>query len=303
MKLEFNFDQVSTTEFGVGREDGDGQAFCLVAVDNDVQIALRDIAKTTWNGMRELTNDPPKYEPSERYASSEYVHLPLNDGLAKRIRELHQANNLQMDTQSLEDSDGVFCYFARMTDENARRLTGLRRATQFKGLLKSRLIRFVSDALTLIEDRVFKMDNDFDLLADAKNIHILRPSGFEFAGKLQEAVLAAVPQNVKAIQHDLKFVDFDGIQAYASRHPRAARYLASIRAQNETKNVNKGALEKLCKRTGVEVQEVKGKLVVQEAHVMGFLEVLDRRRYEVELVRDSPEQFKAGSRRKIEASD
>jgi hypothetical protein len=35
---------------------------------------------------------------------------------------------------------------------------------------------------------------------------------------------------------------------------------------------------------------------------MGLLEVLDRRRYEVELVKDSPERFKAASRRKIDAS-
>jgi len=37
-----------------------------------------------------------------------------------------------------------------------------------------------------------------------------------------------------------------------------------------------------------------------ESSVMGFLEVLDRRRYRVELVKGSGERFKAGSRRKIE---
>jgi hypothetical protein len=41
-------------------------------------------------------------------------------------------------------------------------------------------------------------------------------------------------------------------------------------------------------------------IVVPKEHVLGFLEVLDRRLYEVELVRDSPEQFKATSRQKIE---
>lgn len=301
MKLDFDFSRVKATEFGVGRDNGDDQTFCLVAVDGEVQAALGEVAKATWEAMREQSNNPPKYEPSERYASSEYVYLPLSDDLAERIREIHQANNLPMDTNALTDPAKVFCYFARITDRQGRRLTGLRRATQFKGLFKSRLIRFVSDALKLIADRVFKMDNDFDLLVDAKNIHILRPSGFEFAGKLQDAVLAAVPENVKAIQRDLKFVDFDGIQGYASKHPRAARYLASIRAQNETKNVNKRALMKLCKDTGVEIQEVNGKVTVQEGHVMGFLEVLDRRRYEVELVKDSPERFKAASRRKIES--
>ncbi|HXG20698.1 MAG TPA: Kiwa anti-phage protein KwaB-like domain-containing protein [Methylomirabilota bacterium] len=301
MKLEFNFGQVSTAEFGVGRDDGDEQTFCLVAVDGDVQTALGEIARATWETLQELSKSPSKYEPSETYASSAYVYLPLSDDLAKPIRELHQANNLPMDVNALKDPTKIFCYFVRMTDKQGRRLTGLRRATQFKGLLKSRLIRLVSDALKFVEDRIFKLDSDFDLLVDDKNVHIFRPSGFEFACKLQDAVLAAVPENVRAIRSDLEFVDFDAIEDYASKHSRAARYLASIRSQNETKNVNKGSLKKLCKKTGVQVKEVNGKLIVEKAHVMGFLEVLDRRRYEVELVKGSPEQFKAHSRRRIEA--
>ena len=301
MNLEFNFGQVSTTEFGVGRDDGDEQIFRLVPVDGTVQAALGDAAKTTWQAMQDLSKNPAKYEPSEKYASHEYVYVPVGDDLAEHIRNLHGANNLLTDTKVLDDPEDVFCYFARMSDKQGRRLTALQRATRFKGLLKSRLIRFVSDAFKLIEDRVFRIDNDFDLMVDAKNVHILRPSGFEFAGRLKEAVLAAVPENIKQIQQDLKFVDFDAIQAYASKHSRAARYLASIRSQKETKGIEKNALKKLCKNTGVDVQEVNGKLTVPEGQIMGFLEVLDRRRYEIELVKETPERFRAASRRKIES--
>jgi hypothetical protein len=300
VNLDFDFNGIRVTEFGVGRDDGSGQSFCCVAVDGDVQAALCEVTVVTWGAMRELSEDPPMYDPSEKYASSEYVHLPLDHDLAKRMRELHQAQNLPVDMTALSDPAKVFCYFARMADNQDRHLTALRRATQFKGIVKSRLIRLVTDALKLIEDRVFKLDNDFDLLVDAKYVHILRPSGFEFAGKLQDAVLAAVPQNVMAIQRDLQFVEFGAIQDYASKHPRAARYLASIRAQKETSSIDKDALKKLCKDTGVETQEVNDKITVQEGHVMGFLEVLDRRRYELELVRGSPERFKATSRRKID---
>jgi len=300
VNLDFDFNGIRVTEFGVGRDDGGGQSFCCVAVDGDVQAALREVTVVTWGAMRELSEDPPMYDPSEKYASSEYVYLPLDHDLAKRMRELHQAQNLPIDMTALSDPAKVFCYFARMADNQDRHLTALRRATQFKGIVKSRLIRLVTDALKLIEDRVFKLDNDFDLLVDAKYVHILRPSGFEFAGKLQDAVLAAVPQNVMAIQRDLQFVEFGAIQDYASKHPRAARYLASIRAQKETSSIDKDALKKLCKDTGVETQEVNDKIPVQEGHVMGFLEVLDRRRYELELVRGSPERFKATRRQKID---
>jgi hypothetical protein len=166
-------------------------------------------------------------------------------------------------------------------------------------VLKSRLVRFISDALGIIEESVFRLDNDFDLLIDNATVHILRPAGFEFVGQLQQAVLAAAPTNVKAIRKDLPFVDFTEIEAYAISHPRAARYLASIHAQKATKNIDKSALKALCKRTGVEVKESKGKIVVDNDGVMAFLEVLDRRRYQLELVKGAPESFRAGSRQKL----
>lgn len=300
MKLEFDLESVTVTEFGVGRDDGDGQTFVAVPVDADVQGALREMVQATWDAMQKDEDGPTKYQPSEKHGSTEYLYLPLADDIASSVRELHEATTLDIDGIALDEPADVFCYFARLTDKKKRRLTALRRATQFKGVLKKRLIRFVSDSLKLIPDDVFKLDSDFDLLVDSANVHILRPSGFEFAGKLQEAILGAVPQNVAAIQKDLAFVDFASVGDYAGTHPRAARYLASIRAQKETKNIDKSALKKLCKDTGVEVSESKGKLFVDDKHIMGFLEVLDRRRYELELVKGSPERFRAASRKKID---
>ena len=299
MKLDFDIDNVSVTEFGVGRDDGNGQTFFSIPVDTDVQNALREMVSATWQSMQKDTGTPPKYEPSEKHASTEYLHLSLSDELATPIRDLHEAANLAVDAAALADPKQLFCYFGRMTDGKGRRLTALRRATQFKGVLRSRLIRLVTDSLKLVSDKVFKLDSDFDLLVDAKTIHILRPSGFEFAGKLQEAILGAVPTNIKAIQEDLPFVNFANVEEFAGKHPRAARYLASIRSQKETENIDKRALKKLCKDTGVEVTESKGRIVVDGDHVIGFLEVLDRRRYELELVKGSPERFKAASRQKI----
>lgn len=91
MNLDFDFNSIRITEFGVGRDDGNTQSFCCVTVDGNVQAALRDVAAVTWNVMRELSEAPPIYDPSEKYRSVEYVHLPLDHDLAKRMRELHQA--------------------------------------------------------------------------------------------------------------------------------------------------------------------------------------------------------------------
>jgi hypothetical protein len=266
MKFNFDFDNVATTEFGVGRDDNDQTTFRMVVVDAGVQVALRDMIAATRDAMSTLTKAPTKYEPSERYESCEHVHLPLNDEFAHQIRILQEADNLPADSKALLEPSNVFCYFARTVDKQGRRLTAVRRATQFKGVLKSRLIRLATDAMRIIEDRVFKLDNDFDMLIDSMNVHILRPSGF---------------------------------QGYAITHARAARYLASIRAQDGTKNIDRRSLKDLCKATGVEIHETDGKIAVEEDQIIGFLEVLDRRRYEVALIKNSPERFRAASRRKL----
>lgn len=299
MKLEFDLAKVTVTEFGVGRDGGNGQTFVAVPVDAGVQAALREMVQATWDGMLKDEEGPAKYEPSEKHGSTEYLYVPMNDDMASFVRQLHEAVSLDIDAAALEDPAHLFCYFARLTDGKKRRLTALRRATQFKGVLKKRLIRFVTDSLKLIDDHVFKLDSDFDLLVDSANVHILRPSGFEFAGKLQQVILDAVSENVGAIRKNLKYVEFAGIEEYAAKHPRAARYLASIRGQEEAKNIDKAALKSLCKRTSVEIGESKGKVTVAIGHEMGFLEVLDRRRYAVRLVKEKPERYRAASRRKI----
>jgi hypothetical protein len=300
MKLKFDLANVTVTEFGVGRDDGEGQTFVAVPVDAEVQTALREMVQATWGAMQNDAEGPAKYQPSEKHGSIEYLYLPLKDAMASAVRTLHEAANLDIEGGALDEPADMFCYFVRLTDQKGQHLTALRRASQFKGVLKKRLVRFVSDSLKLIEDSVFKLDSDFDLLVDAANVHILRPSGFELAGKLQQAILDAVPENIGAIGKDLTFVEFDGIEVYAGKHPRAARYLASIRGQEETKNIDKSLLKKLCKQTGVEVRESNGKVTISEGHEMAFLEVLDRRRYEVSLVKESPERYRATSRRKID---
>jgi len=301
MTIDFDFRNVASTEFGVGLDEAGKEVFRLITVDANVQAALLEMASATLIAMNDASDEPTLYTPSDKYSSHEHVFLPLDDELSKQLRQLHQVTNLPLDSSALDDPEKVFCYFARITDEKGRRLTAVRRASQFKGILKSRLIRIVTDALRMVEDDVFKLDSDFDVLVDSKSVHILRPSAFEFLGKLQNAISAAAPANLREIQKDLPFVDFSMVEDYAKKHPRAARYIASIRSQKETKNIDKLALKRLCKATRVPIDDADGKISVQSANVMGFLEVLDRRRYRLELVKDAPESFRATSRTKLKS--
>jgi hypothetical protein len=299
MRLEFDFGTIKNSEFGLARKQDEGRAYYAVPVDAAVQSALLEMAHTTWE-LLQLGEDAHQcYDPSNRYGTTESLYLPCSDYMASAVRELHFAENIRSSAGAFDDPKGISIYFARFTDGRRRRLTAMRRATQFKGILRSkgRLIRIIDDTLQVIDDNIFKLDSTFDLLVDASNVHILHPNGFEAIGELQRSILEAVPRNLKEIAAQLDFVAFDNIEEYASRHPRAARCIASIRGQAE--NIDRSALRKLCVDTHVGVKFVKGRLVVEPGHELAFLEVLDRRRYEIGLVRGQPEQYRAGNRTKI----
>ena len=292
----------STTvvEFGVGCDDGNGPIFYAVPVDTNVQAALHDMVQSTWTAMQKDESGPAQYQPSEKHSGTEYLFVYPGDELDTGVRDLHEADNLPVDTNALDEPTNIFCYFVRLRDGTQRHVTAIRRAIQFKGVLKKKLVRIISDSLEIVTDNIFKLDSDFDIIIDSERTHIWRPSAFEFLCDLKKAILDAVPINVTSIQSKLVFMDLTSIEKYASTRPRAARYLASIIGQ-DLSGVDCRALTELCQSTGVELEEDDGKISVAGPHVMGFLEVLDRRRYQIELVPDTPECFRAGSRRKIGA--
>ena len=295
MPIDFDFGQVEQVEFGVGKEEGGAAVFYAVPVDIDVRDALLSVVNTTLHQLETFEGGATPYSPAEKHARTEYLIVQAGSNFEVQLRELHDANNLTLDAGALVHPQSLLSYFVRLTDATDHRVTAVRRATYFKGILRSPLVRIFGDTLTVVEDDVFKLDADFDLLVDSAGTHIWRPSAFEFLGGLTQAILDAVPINVEAIGAELSFVDFSSVEQYAVEHPRAARYLASIRTQ-ELGQINHDALLTLCNRTHVAVEDQGGVLVLGPHSVMGFLEVLDRRRYELELVLGQPERFRAGSR-------
>jgi hypothetical protein len=298
MPLSFSLNAVQHVEFGVGYEVDNQEYFALVPVDQSVQDALVEMAEATWEALQRF--DPEEYQPSEKHSSSEYLLLPLDSDLAAWMRNLHTVANLRPDGRALEDPGALFCYFAKFTDARGRPLTAVRRASQFKGIVRKRLLQFLADTMKLVEDTTFRLDDEFDFLIDRTQIHVLHPSGLETLGELQEAVRAAVPENIAAIRRNIPFVEFESIAEYATGHTRAARLLASIRGQQETRNIAVRLLHNACETHNVRTQLGRdGRLTVVAGHEMEFLNILDRRMYVQQLVEGLPERYQAASRRRV----
>ena len=299
MNLNFDMQNINTTEFGIGRKNP--TAFYFVPVDASAQRAVRAMVRQTLGAMESMVGEASYYQPAEKYASPEYCHLRADDPMAELFSAVSLADNLPPDSQFPKDLASMTCYFVKLTDREGRRLTAFRRAAFFKGMLTKKLVLWDRGTLRIVDDAVFKLDKDFDLILDSRIVHVLRPSSFEALGNLKKSILEAVPGNVSQLAQEIPYVDFEAVRSYAETRVRAARYVASIR-QHNLQDIDEGALERLCVTTGVEIHRVNGKLSIPEKNVMGFLEVLDRRRYRVELVRESPEFYRATGRQKVGGS-
>lgn len=302
MDLKFNFEEIQTVEFGIGKENKIREYFS-VPTNKMVKDALKEMAKLTWNAMQNTGTPGRLYEPSEKHERTEYLYVPLSNSLVHEFKMLYQADYLQHNSIVLNDIQNIFCYFSKMTDKSGEKITAIRRAGTFKGIVKNsnRLMQLIDDSLTIVKSPVFKLDNEFDVIIDKENIHILRPSGFEFMGKMQDAILAAVPDNVPKIQSDMPFVEFSNIGAYAEKHPRAARYLASICENSKNSSIDKQLFKDHCDRIGIKVTlNHEDKIVIESGQEMSFLEALDRRRYQLNLVKDMPENYIANSRKIVQ---
>ena len=300
MNFAFNIGAIedSVVEFGVGRRlVGDNVDLKAVPIDARVKVELRDIARIRLEQMSKIEN-PMDYEVANDYPDGVCLVLPAASPLALPLMDIHRAVNLPTDPNMLADLGSVFCYFTYYTDEQGQRLTGVRRTAQFKGLRKKRLVAFLGNELRYVDD-VFEINNDFDVLIDSNFVHIINPKSFRFLVKIEQSIIEAIPQNISVIQQRMPYVDWSSVETYAVTHSRSASLLASISTGNLAVNVDKDSLIDLCTKTGVVVSEFNGTINVPENQVRGFLEVLDRRRYEVSLVPQSPETFRATNRQRI----
>ena len=296
MTLDVDTHRIVTTEFGVGRKNP--TMFYSVPVDGSVQKILREMVGNTVDLLERGSEHGVYYQASEKYESTEYCYLDARDPMAQVFYDVARATNLDIDSEFPNGLETVTCYFARLTDDQGRQLTGFRRAAQFKAMKKRTILRWMDDSLRQVDDSMFKLDNDFDLLIDSERLHVLRPRGLETLGNLKGSILDAVKGNVAHIGTQMPGLDLGSVASYASTRIRAARYLASI-CRQDVGDIDMEALKRQCAETDVMLERANGRLTPSERDVMGFLEVLDRRRFGVELVRDSREVYRASSRRKV----
>lgn len=299
----FDFSQIATVEFGVCVEAEPKEQYYLVPINAKVKEALAAMLTSTKEQLtteRSLKN-LDRYQPSDKHASIDCCQLPLIDPMNRRLEDLYEATNIATNPASLSDPDSLVYYFASFHDKNGNKLLAIKRAVQFRGIVKAgnAIVRMIDETLNLIEDDVFKLDRDFDYFICDSTIYILRPSAFEYTADIESFVLQKAAQNALDLGKTITFLECAQLSSYVQGHKRAARLLASIRSRDDLGDTSRTRLESACRDNKIELVKSGRKIAPAPGHEMAFLQLLDRRSYTIELTSKGKEFYEATSRRSV----
>lgn len=134
--------------------------------------------------------------------------------------------------------------------------------------------------LTLIENDVFRLESDFDVVLSKKYVFILRLRPFEIVAGLQEEIAAAAQQRVAQIETKITFLDLSGVAGRISQHPRSARVATSISKRTDLEKIRIDILREVGLSQNIKFLDAGGGKIrprVSDEHKL--LEILDDRRY------------------------
>ena len=150
-------------------------------------------------------------------------------------------------------------------------------------LQKKRLLQLGADSLQIVEDNIFKLDNDFDLTIGENTIYILHPSSL-------------------ALGERLTFLNPATLADYASKHKLAARYVASISNRADLEDFSRNKVQRYCQACNIQIctEGTDGDMKIwpDNKHELLFLKLLDRRVLESDLT-DETEYFETPNRKKM----
>ncbi len=301
MRNEFDFGHITSVEFCVNVVEGDASEDFQIPIDPSVQDALRDMLRDTANRLDGDDQDAAwdDYELSEKYASSEHLRADLNSDEMAVARELFDEEGWHTDANMLSEPKAIAYYFAVYRDPQNRKIVGVRRAAQFKGVVSARLLRLFDNSLQMLDDQVFKLDLDFDYLITSAHVYILHPAGFEATVGIQALVSERASENAEALGESIKFANFERIAEFVKTKRRAARLVAALSARDDLDRIKRSKFIATAAETGVVLEKKGSKIGPAPGSELGFLELLDRRRYTVEIMVGAKEAFLASSRKRI----
>lgn len=308
MKLGFSFEHIVEVEFYVGIEGGGRTDLASVPVDLDVKEVLKDTLRNTLKALAydEFDKRPPEaLELAEKYGANERLIVSMTEHFMEVLKEYVATQNQPSSSGVLEErADDIAFYFVRFIDSSHRKLFAFRRASTFKAVLRarSRLVQKVRNTLKVVTENIFKLDEDYDFLISGDHCLILHPTGFEVLAQVQAVSSQKASTYVKSVSEKTGFIHDSRLTSYVKDHPRAAKLVTSIHSRKDLDQISEKKFRATCKKNAIQVETIDGKLGPKQGFEIAFLEALDRRRYSISLIDDTPELYLALSRKGVAAT-
>lgn len=299
LEQAFDVEQIISTQFGVTLRNG--QSF-YVPTDASVQGALQSMLRETAAAFAACDGDWEEYSVSEDYGARRKIYASTADELMDGVSHYVQIENLP-DMANLQDNvAAIDRYFAVFVDGAGRKAVAIRRAAGFKGALKQRnkLVRITNNSLTLIEDDVLKLDEEFDVVLCALNIFILNTRAFQQVADITAVVSSKAVDKLVLIEQAVSFLDLSRIAGRISQHPGTARLAVAVARRPDLALFVREAVETMAAAQGITLQLLPtGRLRPNVAHEHKLLELLDDRRYVNQLTSAGPLPYRAFSRQRV----
>ena len=288
-------------EFGICTIIEKQQAIVRIPIDDSVRTMLYEMHEEFYNTYFAIEGESEQYQASAKYGATEKLIIPLNNEHLSSLRELYNQNNIPIANIALgEIANSITYYFAIFRHRNGAKQIAIKRPSQFKGLLRKKLIHLIDDTLQVLPDNIFKLDNDFDFIIHENIIDILHPTGFNFIANIEDEILRSAADATRQLSVRIQFVNFNYLSDFVGHSKTAAKLIASIKSRDDLERTSQQKLLEKCTRIGVIVREENGQILPDEAHIVRFLEILDRRGYDFDILDDDiPEIYVAASRKRV----
>lgn len=296
---EFNDGTITSADFGA-KLRGNSQLY-FVPADNKARGALKQMMRDTVAAFDHLETDWEALDISEDYGEARRIFALRTSEFMAEIAPFYDVGALSELTNLPQYLPGLEAYFAVFRDDQERKAVGVKKATQFKATLgaEGKLLRLSQDTLTLIDEKVVRLDQTFDAIVTNQHVFILAPKRLELLGNYAAKVAATAEEKIQAIHDTVAFLDLSRIKDKIKAHPRMARLAASVAQRPDLAQTERDFVIEEALLQGVTLKEVNGRLLCNVAHEMRLLEILDRRRYHVKLTPAAPEPFRATGRQRV----
>ncbi|MCF3628490.1 DUF4868 domain-containing protein [Thalassospiraceae bacterium LMO-SO8] len=298
---EFNFQDIQGVNFAVALRDNGNRYF--VPTDGPIKNALKDVLGATVAAFEQLDGDWELHDISEDYGERRPVYAPRDTDYLADLSAIFDSGDLDDLANAHQHVPDIDYYFGVFHDSQDRKAVGIKKGTQLKGTLgaRNKLMRLSDDTLQMIEDDVLKLDREFDAIITEQHVFMLKVRSVEYLANIVERVAGAAAQKVQQIHNAVVFLDFTRIQADIANHPKMARLAASIAARNDLALIRRDRVEELAAHHGLVLKEVEGRLQCRRQDEAKLLEILDARRYQLDLTATGPVPYRATGRQRVTA--